>query len=249
MSRRTTFPTLATAILSAAFTLSSHCAAPATAPLEPNKDATLPPPAAADRPPTTMPAASEPSTAATQASAKVMPAPTNPGGPAAAPAATLPVEFAILQTRSPFARGKPKANPGAPSPQDAALVLKGITDTEAKFTAYIEDKNAKRVVQLAAGQPLGRGKIKSIDLDAIEYEAGGATKRIEVGQNLNGEVVPPTPTSKPAPPPGQPQPGQGGPGQPQPGQPIPPGAMPPGAPGPRAPKGAPTPPPQAVPEG
>jgi hypothetical protein len=90
----------------------------------------------------------------------------------------------------------------------------------------VEDLSAKKVLQVAAGQPLARGRVKAITLDAIEYEAaGGPAKRIEVGQNLMGQVVPPTPASKPAAgPPGQPgAPGQPG-GPPQPG--APPGAVP-----------------------
>ena len=69
--------------------------------------------------------------------------------------------------------------------------------------------------------------MKTITLDSIEYEAaGGAAKRIEVGQNLLGVVVPPTPTSKPASPPGQPGGPEGVPGV-APGQPgVPPGAAP-----------------------
>jgi hypothetical protein len=80
---------------------------------------------------------------------------------------------------------------------------------------------------VAAGEAIARGKVKTITLDSIEYEAaGGGAKRIAVGQNLMGVVVPPTPTSKPAGPPGA-VPGQ--PGQPEgvPGQPgVPPGAVP-----------------------
>jgi hypothetical protein len=141
--------------------------------------------------------------------------------------AVLPPEFAIFQTRSPFAKG-PKKPPAAAGGPEASFVLKGAVDVGGRMTAFVEDLSAKRVLQLAAGQSLAGGRVKGITLDGIEYEAaaGAPARRIEVGQNLMGQVVPPTPTSKPAAgPPGQP----GAPGQPgTPGAPPQPG-MPPGA--------------------
>jgi hypothetical protein len=154
------------------------------------------------------------------------------GGPVAADPASavaLPPEFAIFQTRSPFGKG-PKKPPTTAGGPEASFVLKGAVDVGGRLTAFIEDLAAKRVMQVAVGEPVARGKVKTITLDSIEYEAaGGPAKRIEVGQNLMGVVVPPTPTSKPAGPPGAPgQPGgpEGAPGA-APGQPgMPPGAVP-----------------------
>ena len=159
-----------------------------------------------------------------------------------AAAVALPEEFAILQTRSPFMHG-PK--PGRSAGPEASLVLKGAVEIGGRFIAFFEDKASKRVMQLSMGEPVGRGKVKKISLDAIEYEAAGAAaKRIEVGQNLNGEVVPPTPTSKPAPAtsPGE---GPGGPNQP-PG--APPGVEP-GAPRPSGKRAAPQAAPASQPPG
>ena len=169
-------------------------------------------------------------------------------------ASPLPSEYSALQTRNPFAHGgkggPPGANgpggpggPGAPGGPDTLFVLKGIVGEDGKFTAFVEDTTAKRVLELTDGAPLGRGRIKGIDADGIEYEAPGASKRVEVGQDLSGKVVPPTPTSQPAPP--QPPPGEG----PQPGQPngpMPgPGQRPRRAGGPPQPaQGAPEQPPQ-----
>jgi hypothetical protein len=191
---------------------------------------------------TTATAATTSASASTTPSARGGGAATRAGGAAVAAVPAVPVlppEFAIFQTRSPFGRGpkKPPANAGGP---EASFVLKGAVDVGGRLTAFVEDLSAKRVVQVTAGQPIARGRVKGITLDAIEYEAaGGPAKRIEVGQNLMGQVVPPTPASKPAAgPPGRP----GGPGQP--GGPPQPG-MPPGAvrvaPGQPAPRPAPAP--------
>ena len=111
----------------------------------------------------------------------------------------LPAEYALLQTRSPFGRGSaqgPGAGHGGP---EATFIFRGAVQTGSSIIAFIEDSNAKNVVQMAAGQSLARGRIKSIDLDAIEYESAGNTRRIEAGQNLNGEAVQPPPTTAPSP--------------------------------------------------
>jgi hypothetical protein len=147
-----------------------------------------------------------------------------PPPPASQPTSrpSLPAEFAVLQTRNIFKHGPSKpGGPGAPGGPEASFVLKGIVEAEAKFTAFIEDKNAKHVTPVGIGGAIALGKIKSINLDAIEYEAAaGGTRRIEVGRNLMGEVVPPTPpTSKPSAAPGPGGPGQPPGGPPQPGQP------------------------------
>jgi hypothetical protein len=153
----------------------------------------------------------------------------------------LPAEFAILQTRSPFGRGPKKPGPTPAAGPEASFVLKGVVDVGGRLTAFVEEIPAKRVLQVSTGDSLARGRVRGVTLDAIEYDAAGAAKRIEVGQNLMGQVVPPTPTSKPAGAPGQPgQPGQ--PGMPQPGQPgMPPGAVSgrPGGPGQPVPVPAP----------
>jgi hypothetical protein len=160
--------------------------------------------------------ASQPSLPATRPSAPLT-------QPASAP--TLPDDFAVLKTRNGFAHGRggpggPGDGPQGPKGPEAVLVFRGAVDAADHFTAFIEDTNLKRVMELAPGAVIGRGRIKSIDLDSVVYESAGSSRRIEVGQNLDGQVVPPTPTSKPA----GPQP-PGGPASPQ----GPPG---PGAPGP-----------------
>jgi len=169
-----------------------------------------------------------------------------PGGPAAGGGAmptsapTLPAEFSILQTRNMFAKGGGKGAKAAGGPE-AQFVLKGAVQGGGRFMAFLEEKGTKRVQQVNVGDSIARGKVKSITLDAIEYEAGGAAKRIEVGQDLNGQVAPPTPPPASKPSGGaQPPPGPGG----VPGQAMPPGtAVKPGAR-----RAAPPGQPQAAPE-
>ena len=141
---------------------------------------------------------------------------------------TLPEEFAVLQTHSPFGHGRH----AAPGDEDS-LVFKGVMQTDERFVAFLEDLSSKQVIQATVGDAISHGRITSVDLDSIEYEATGKSLRVQVGQNLMGQVVAPTPTSQPAAPgpPGNGRPPRP-PGPPSPdqtnGQPIPPQAEPTG---------------------
>ncbi len=138
----------------------------------------------------------------------------------------LPAEYSILETHNPFGGKRGKA--GGP---EASLVFKGVIQSGDEYLAFFEDTAAKSVTRKKVGEPVARGRIKSMDLDGLVYEGSEGSKRIEVGQNLNGETPPPPP-----PPATQPV---GGP----PGGEAPPGAR--GAPaargrsGPVPPQGAP----------
>ncbi len=153
-------------------------------------------------------------------SGAVVARPQSPTTQPAKAASVLPKEFAIFEQQNPFAHG-PAAPPAPAGPPqggpEASLVFKGVMDNSGKCIAFIEDLASKHVTQVMAGQPIGRGKIKSINLDAMEFEVMGAMRKILVGQNLDGQVVPPTPPQPPAPPPGAPPQGaQPGPNGPQP---------------------------------
>jgi hypothetical protein len=129
----------------------------------------------------------------------------------------LPAEYGLLQTRNPFAHGKHApgpGEPGVPPSPESGFVLKGVMDAEGTYTAFVEETGSKRVLQLSTGQPVARGHVKSVTLDGIEYEAPGiGSKRIAVGQNLNGQQPPP---AAPPPQPAGPPPPPGGPPQPSP---------------------------------
>jgi hypothetical protein len=115
---------------------------------------------------------------------------------AAGPGGLLPPEYAILQTQNAFGRGHAsKAQHGMGGPE-ATFVFKGAVQAGEMFTAFVEDVSANRVMQLAIGDSVARGKIKSIDLDTIEYDVSGKSRQIALGQNLNGEAV--APTSQPS---------------------------------------------------
>jgi hypothetical protein len=115
---------------------------------------------------------------------------TQPGGP------LLPQEYSLLETHNPFGRGHGGGQGGG---QEASLVFKGAVRDGDKTTAFFEDLSTKKVIPLEAGAAIARGRIKSIDLDAIVYAVANDSQRIEAGENLNGVVIPPAaPTSQPS---------------------------------------------------
>ncbi len=135
--------------------------------------------------------------------------------------ALLPPQYAILQSRNAFGRERGGKAHGLGGPE-ATFVFKGAVQAGELFTAFVEDLSSRQVKQLTIGDSLARGRIKSIDLDSIEYEVSGNSRQIALGQNFNGEVVPPTsqptqaaPTAAPASPDGMP-----------PGMALPPGMSP-----------------------
>lgn len=170
------------------------------------------------------------------------PVPTAPpvGAPATQPAPTgppVPEEYALLMTRNVFLRGPPKpAGPPAGGGPEANLGLKGVISEDGSFTAFVEEIAAKRTLRLKAGDPVGAGRVKSISIGSMEYEAGGKSLVIQVGHNLLGMPLPPPAPPTTAPAQQQPPPQ----GQPVPGQPVPPG-VPGGAPPPGIPPGMPVP--------
>jgi len=114
----------------------------------------------------------------------------------------LPPEYVFLESASPFGKG---AGPGGMrhTGPEASFILCGIVQTGSAITAFVENAANKNVDQMVVGQPVARGHIKTIDLDSMEYESAGITRRIEVGQNFYGDM--PQPTGPPPGPPGPPQ--------------------------------------------
>jgi hypothetical protein len=108
----------------------------------------------------------------------------------------LPPEFSILETRSIFFPRR--AAVALPAGSDTGFVFKGVIQVGQGFTAFVEDVPHKRVIQVATGDPLANGRVKSIDIDTIEYSGAVDTRRITVGQNLEAVDVPVMPASRPA---------------------------------------------------
>jgi hypothetical protein len=88
--------------------------------------------------------------------------------------------------------------PARRSPEET-LLLRGIVVEEGEVRAYFEDMVDFRMVRVAEGETIARGRIAGIGLDAVEYEpndggggAGSAGRRtlVMVGHDLTGKVSP-----------------------------------------------------------
>ncbi|MDB5171275.1 MAG: hypothetical protein JWN51_48 [Phycisphaerales bacterium] len=132
------------------------------------------------------------------------------GGVAAAPAAvraapaprnTAPNfnDYKILLSQSMFVANRPAANAApAAAPVAATLSLKGISQEDARFTAFIEDSAAGRILELKAGDALAHGRVTAIHLTDVEYEEDGKKIRVSVGQSLGEGVAATAPQPEPA---------------------------------------------------
>jgi len=122
--------------------------------------------------------------------------------PTSSPTPLLPEEYAILETHNPFGRGHSSGRAGG---ADASLVFKGAVKTDSTVTAFFEDLATKQIKPLGIGDSIGRGQIKSIDLETVVYASAGLTRSIAVGQNLDGVIIAPAPPPPPPQPPQLPQ--------------------------------------------
>src|SRR6185312_8771318 len=135
----------------------------------------------------------------------------------------LPPKFAVLLTRSVFARnGKSAAAVAGPPIPEAGMALRGIVFDDTSFVAFIEDTMSHRTLQLRPGDSLCTGCVRQITPEGLSYECSGKTTHVGIGQNLLGAALPapqpapPAPAGSPPGPPGPPPPSAG----PPPGGPI-----------------------------
>jgi hypothetical protein len=77
-----------------------------------------------------------------------------------------------------------------PRSAEESLVLRGVTlDVDGTIRAYVEDVDNAKVLKLALGDSVGRGKIVGIDIDAVAYEHNGETTWVETGADFTGKQV------------------------------------------------------------
>ena len=65
-------------------------------------------------------------------------------------------------------------------------MLRGVVLEEGAFRAYFENVQENRIVQVTAGDPIARGNVVEISIDAVAFESNGAIVWVNVGDNLTG---------------------------------------------------------------
>ncbi len=103
--------------------------------------------------------------------------------------------FKVIVDRNMFSRqrgrrveqvqGEQMRTPVVLNPESYYL-LKGITQEDGEFVAFLEDTQRGRILRVRKGDSVARGVIKALTLDAIEYEFGEQTTTVAMGYDLQG---------------------------------------------------------------
>ena len=130
--------------------------------------------------------------------------------PKAAPKPTLATpthktkwdDFRILTDRNIFDRyrrppvarppriegSRPTITPQPPRPADTDqyIVLLGIGLEGPQYTAFFEDSKAGKILQVLTGDVVGKGRLRAVNLDSVQYDRGGQFRIVKVGYTLTG---------------------------------------------------------------
>ena len=107
-------------------------------------------------------------------------------------------DYKVLLTRSMFAVGGRPAALGSSLPLPVSIPtapaitnfsLKGISQEDNRFTAYVEDGAAKRIVQIHVGDALGSARVCDMTLYSLGFELNGHVTRVEIGHGLDGSTL------------------------------------------------------------
>jgi hypothetical protein len=78
---------------------------------------------------------------------------------------------------------------GGSTAAPSTFALKGISQEDASFTAFVEDTVARRVIEVHAGDVLGQGQVRDMTLRDLNYAIDGKVVHVEIGQGLDGNPV------------------------------------------------------------
>ena len=116
-----------------------------------------------------------------------------PGGSSGSFEPKLENKYAILETRSIFARDRRVADSalaGRGSSSEATLAFRGAAVEDGKFVAFIEDTSRQATQTIHVNDRVGQGRCTAITLDSITYEVNGEPRDIELGYSLAGTPAP-----------------------------------------------------------
>ncbi len=75
--------------------------------------------------------------------------------------------------------------PPPPNPE-TYYILKGIVQENGVFIAFLEDTQRGQIFRVREGDSVARGKVKTFNLDTIEYEFEDRTVTVAMGKDLEG---------------------------------------------------------------
>jgi hypothetical protein len=105
-----------------------------------------------------------------------------------------PDRYRVLVERNIFLRDRRRARPGrsslSPRPiardSDRDIVLTGIGRRNGESVAFFENIATGITTRTGVDEAVGKGRIRSITLDVVQYERDGSVGPIEVGHALRG---------------------------------------------------------------
>jgi hypothetical protein len=112
---------------------------------------------------------------------------------------TLPPEYAPLMSRSIFVKGRQHTASNdrprvpttyaPPSSPEQRLVFNGITIVDGRPQAFVEDRDAGKVIAIKDGDAMAGGTIQNITFDGFDFVSGGRVTHVAIGQNLTGAAA------------------------------------------------------------
>jgi hypothetical protein len=111
-----------------------------------------------------------------------------------AQASGMGAKYDIILQRNVFSRQRSPFRPRDSSQSQAVVVpnpethflLNGIVQENEQFSAFIEDTQGGGVLRLRQGDRVARGTIKTLSLDALEYQLEDKTIIVKLGCDLEG---------------------------------------------------------------
>ena len=101
-------------------------------------------------------------------------------------------KYGILLERSIFSRTRVRTVSRPPTTREVrpgeVLVLAGTASLGGggAYIAFIENSGTGATTRASVGDSMGQGKVTAVGFDFLEYQSGGRTVRVAVGQNLEG---------------------------------------------------------------
>ncbi len=110
-------------------------------------------------------------------------------------------DYLVLTNRSIFMKGaqivdpfRQDAQPTPPEPvhyvAESSLEFNGATRADDNRAAFFENTSTHEVMMKHVGDSIARGKILSITLDTLQYQADGRITNVAIGQTLDGSLGP-----------------------------------------------------------
>jgi len=103
-------------------------------------------------------------------------------------------DYRLLTDRNIFDRNRRAPRPPRtdnaprllPPDPDSGIVLTGIAKSADRYVAFFE-RPSGATARVGAGEAIGKGKIKALTLNSVQYEREGVVRTVPVGHSLLGD--------------------------------------------------------------